>query len=149
MERPGLRRKKDRSITPTGETAELGIKTHEKLRAFKRDLDYKAQSRHSEAGCISNRSEIKAREGRGEKIYICRHRKLCLRRNSSKFRSVAYCGYPGAHLMAKTLSVQWSGCISLTMGLRPAFLLDCGLFIEPICRAKSFWDFIPLFFSLL
>lgn len=50
MERPGLRRKKEQAIMPTGETGEQGIKIQGKQRAFKRDLEYKAKSKNSEAG---------------------------------------------------------------------------------------------------
>lgn len=41
----------------TGEAGELGIKMHEKLRAFKRDLEYKAQSKNSKAGFINRGSD--------------------------------------------------------------------------------------------
>lgn len=51
--------------------------------------------------------------------------------------------------MAKTLSIQWSECISLTMGLRPAFLLDCGLFIECMSGQKLLGFHSSVFLSFI
>lgn len=69
LERLGLKGKKEWCIKPTGEVGELGIKIPETLKAFKRDLEYKARGRNSEAGFINKGSQIQACEGRG-KEYI-------------------------------------------------------------------------------
>lgn len=66
MERPGLKGEKEWDIKPIGEVGELGIKIHEKLKAFKRDLEYKACSKNSEAGFINKRSQRQACEGIGK-----------------------------------------------------------------------------------
>ena len=56
--------------------------------------------------------------------------------------------------MSKTLSVQWSERMSLTMGFRPAFLQDCGLLIECILPGQELLEFhssvsLSLFFFIM